>query len=60
MTLKRGGGGESFHEGKITVVAAMELPIRSVSKTYPNGVHALKDVTLTIKGRTKGSELFIK
>jgi ABC-type multidrug transport system ATPase subunit len=26
----------------------MELRIRAVSKTYPNGVHALKDVTLTI------------
>src|SRR5688572_23955861 len=26
----------------------MELQIRDVSKTYPNGVHALKDVTLTI------------
>ncbi|HXV86103.1 MAG TPA: ABC transporter ATP-binding protein [Gemmatimonadales bacterium] len=26
----------------------MELHIRGVSKTYPNGVHALKDVTLTI------------
>lgn len=26
----------------------MELHIRDVSKTYPNGVHALKDVTLTI------------
>ena len=39
---------DSFHEGKITVVAAMELQIRGVSKTYPNGVHALKDVTLTI------------
>ena len=26
----------------------MELHICSVSKTYPNGVHALKDVTLTI------------
>ena len=26
----------------------MELQIRNVSKTYPNGVHALKDVTLTI------------
>jgi ABC-2 type transport system ATP-binding protein len=29
-------------------VAALELQIRGVSKTYPNGVHALKDVTLTI------------
>src|SRR5689334_4815610 len=37
-----------FHEGKVTVVAAMELQIRGVSKTYPNGVRALKDVTLTI------------
>ena len=27
---------------------AAELRIRGVSKTYPNGVHALKDVTLTI------------
>src|SRR5688500_13627473 len=27
---------------------AMELHIRAVSKTYPNGVQALKDVTLTI------------
>jgi ABC-2 type transport system ATP-binding protein len=26
----------------------MELQIRGVSKTYPNGVHALKDVSLTI------------
>jgi ABC-2 type transport system ATP-binding protein len=26
----------------------MELHIRDVSKTYPNGVHALKNVTLTI------------
>src|SRR3954451_9479860 len=26
----------------------MELQIRSVSKTYPNGVQALRDVTLTI------------
>jgi ABC-2 type transport system ATP-binding protein len=26
----------------------MELTIQHVSKTYPNGVHALKDVTLTI------------
>ena len=26
----------------------MELHIRGISKTYPNGVHALKDVTLTI------------
>lgn len=26
----------------------MELQIRGVSKTYPNGVHALKDVPLTI------------
>jgi ABC-type multidrug transport system ATPase subunit len=26
----------------------VELTIRGVSKTYPNGVHALKDVTLTI------------
>lgn len=26
----------------------MELQIRGVSKTYPNGVHALKDLTLTI------------
>jgi len=29
-------------------VAALELQIRGVSKTYANGVHALKDVTLTI------------
>jgi ABC-2 type transport system ATP-binding protein len=28
--------------------SALELRIRGVSKTYPNGVHALKDVTLTI------------
>ena len=27
---------------------ALELQIRGVSRTYPNGVHALKDVTLTI------------
>ena len=26
----------------------MELQIRNLSKTYANGVHALKDVTLTI------------
>ena len=26
----------------------MELQIRDVSKTYPNGVQALKGVTLTI------------
>jgi ABC-2 type transport system ATP-binding protein len=26
----------------------MELRIRDVTKTYPNGVQALKDVTLTI------------
>ena len=26
----------------------MELQIRNLAKTYPNGVHALKDVTLTI------------
>ncbi len=26
----------------------MELQIRNLSKTYPNGVHALRDVTLTI------------
>jgi ABC-type multidrug transport system ATPase subunit len=26
----------------------MELQIRGISKTYPNGVHALKDVSLTI------------
>jgi len=29
-------------------MTAMELQIHGVSKTYPNGVHALKDVTLTI------------
>lgn len=29
-------------------MAAMELQIRGVSKTYANGVQALKDVTLTI------------
>ena len=29
-------------------MAALELQIRGVSKTYANGVHALKDVTLTI------------
>jgi ABC-type multidrug transport system ATPase subunit len=28
--------------------SALELRIRGVSKAYPNGVHALKDVTLTI------------
>jgi ABC-2 type transport system ATP-binding protein len=28
--------------------SALELRISGVSKTYPNGVHALKDVTLTI------------
>jgi ABC-type phosphate/phosphonate transport system ATPase subunit len=26
----------------------MELQIRKLSKTYPNGVEALKDITLTI------------
>jgi len=26
----------------------MQLVIRGISKTYPNGVQALKDVTLTI------------
>lgn len=26
----------------------MEIQIRNLSKTYVNGVHALKDVTLTI------------
>ncbi len=26
----------------------MELHIRNVSKTYPNGVQALKDVTLNV------------
>ena len=26
----------------------MEIQIRNLSKTYANGVHALKDVTLTI------------
>lgn len=34
----------TVHQGE----AAMELHIRDVSKTYPNGVQALKDVTLTI------------
>lgn len=29
-------------------MTALELQIRGVSKTYANGVHALKDVTLTI------------
>jgi ABC-type transport system involved in cytochrome bd biosynthesis fused ATPase/permease subunit len=29
--------------------AAMELHIRDVSMTYPNGVQALKDVTLTMR-----------
>ena len=33
----------------------MQLDIRGVSKTYPNGVQALKDVTLTIPaGSTSG------
>src|SRR6187455_2209885 len=32
----------------MTVVAAMELKIRGISKTYPNGVQALKDVSLNI------------
>jgi ABC-2 type transport system ATP-binding protein len=32
----------------------MELHIRDVSKTYPNGVQALKDVTLTIPGGMYG------
>ena len=35
-------------------VATPELHIRGVSKTYPNGVQALKDVTLTIPGGTYG------
>src|SRR5215203_5782999 len=26
----------------------MQLDIRNISKTYPNGVHALRDVSLTI------------
>ena len=29
-------------------MGAMELQIRNISKTYPNGVQALRDVTLTI------------
>ncbi len=32
----------------------MELHIRAVSKTYPNGVQALKDVTLTIPAGVYG------
>jgi ABC-type multidrug transport system ATPase subunit len=28
--------------------SALDLRIQGVSRTYPNGVHALKDVTLTI------------
>ncbi len=32
----------------------MELQIRGVSKTYPNGVQALKDVSLTIPAGTYG------
>ena len=32
----------------------MELHIRDVSKTYPNGVQALKDVTLTIPAGMDG------
>jgi ABC-type multidrug transport system ATPase subunit len=35
---------DGFTKGQTT----MELHIRDVSKTYPNGVQALKDVTLTI------------
>src|SRR5687768_2335305 len=31
-----------------TSVNSMQLDIRDISKTYPNGVQALKDVTLTI------------
>ena len=34
--------------GRWTQRKAMELQIRDVSKTYPNGVQALKDVSLTI------------
>src|SRR5687767_12884318 len=32
----------------------MELQIRNVSKTYPNGVQALRDVTLTIRAGMYG------
>jgi ABC-2 type transport system ATP-binding protein len=31
-----------------TLAPPLDLQIRNISKTYPNGVHALKDVTLTI------------
>jgi ABC-type phosphate/phosphonate transport system ATPase subunit len=34
---------------------AMTLHIRNVSKTYPNGVQALKDVTLTKSTIERGS-----
>lgn len=30
------------------MTAAMQLQIRNVGKTYPNGVHALRNVSLTI------------
>jgi ABC-type phosphate/phosphonate transport system ATPase subunit len=34
----------------------MELQIRGVSKTYPNGVRALKDVTLSIPSTSGATE----
>ena len=34
----------------------MQLAIRAVSKTYPNGVHALKNVSLTIPAGMYGLE----
>ncbi len=35
----------------------MDLQIRGVSKTYANGVRALKDVTLTIPAGMHGSRI---
>jgi len=46
VPVKRRGGKKGFTEENNFV--AMELQIRGISKTYPNGVQALKDVTLTI------------
>jgi ABC-type branched-subunit amino acid transport system ATPase component len=37
-----------FEEADNLFRGPMELHIRNLSKTYANGVHALKDVTLTI------------
>jgi len=37
----------------------MELHIRDVSKTYSNGVQALKDVTLTVRVREGPGPTFL-